>query len=380
MKRKSPDRQTLTTFRSGRFWLAILFLCAFLVYFGFLQKYPSYYVNSEETSQSQKEGKTTIAAEPIPPLDKADYDQRMKALANLPPPPPPKTDPKTGQPIASTAPAKPALWPPKTVYPNAGALLPFNRIVAYYGNLYSKQMGVLGQYPEDQMLSMLEGEVSKWQAADPDTPVIPALHYIAVTAQGSAGADGKYRLRMPDDQVDEILRMADKVHGIVFLDVQVGQSTLQEELPHLEKYLKLPQVHLGIDPEFSMKNGQRPGKVIGTFDASDINYAAEFLAKIVRDNNLTPKVLVVHRFTEAMVTNYKDIKPLPEVQIVMNMDGWGGKAKKINTYRQFIYPEPVQFTGFKLFYKNDTLSEGTTLFTPAELLKLSPRPIYIQYQ
>jgi hypothetical protein len=81
-----------------------------------------------------------------------------------------------------------------------------------------------------------------------------------------------------------------------------------------------------------------------------------------------------------MVTNYQNIKPLPEVQIVMDMDGWGPKAKKIGTYKQFIYREPVQFTGFKLFYKNDILEKGTTLFTPEELLKLNPRPIYIQYQ
>ena len=81
-----------------------------------------------------------------------------------------------------------------------------------------------------------------------------------------------------------------------------------------------------------------------------------------------------------MVTNYKEIKPLPEVQIVMNMDGWGTQPKKIGTYKNFIYPEPVQFTGFKLFYKNDILSPGTVLFTPEQLLQLNPRPIYIQYQ
>ena len=104
------------------------------------------------------------------------------------------------------------------------------------------------------------------------------------------------------------------------------------------------------------------------------------VAKIVKENNLPPKVLVVHRYTQKMITNYKAIKPLPEVQIVMHMDGWGGKAKKIGTYRNFIYPEPVQFTGFKLFYKNDVLTPGTTLMTPEDLLKLSPRPIYIQYQ
>jgi hypothetical protein len=42
--------------------------------------------------------------------------------------------------------------------------------------------------------------------------------------------------------------------------------------------------------------------------------------------------------------------------------------------------EPVQFTGFKLFYKNDILPPSTGMYTPAELMKLTPRPIYIQYQ
>jgi len=62
------------------------------------------------------------------------------------------------------------------------------------------------------------------------------------------------------------------------------------------------------------------------------------------------------------------------------MDGWGGKAKKIGTYNNFIYKEPIQFTGFKIFYKTDVKETGTTIFTPEELLKLNPRPIYIQYQ
>ncbi len=52
-----------------------------------------------------------------------------------------------------------------------------------------------------------------------------------------------------------------------------------------------------------------------------------------------------------MVTNYKNIKTRPEVQIVMNMDGFGFPAKNINTYARWITGQPVQFTGFKLFYK-----------------------------
>jgi hypothetical protein len=316
----------------------------------------------------------------LPPLNRDLYDQKMETLANNPPPKivEPKYD-ESGKEIPAPPP-KPPLWPTKAEYPNAGALLPFYRVVAYYGNLYSTKMGVLGQYPEKEMLDRLDREVKKWQAADPETPVMPALHYIAVVAQASAGKDGKYRARMPSSEIDKVIAMAEKIHGIVFLDIQVALSDLPSELPVFEKYLKLPNVHLGIDPEFSMKTGAKPGKVIGTFDAADVNFAANYLAKLVRENNLPPKILVVHRFTKNMVTNSKLIKALPEVQIVMHMDGWGPKAKKIGTYKHFIYPEPIQFTGFKLFYKNDTLEPGASLLTPEELLNLNPRPIYIQYQ
>lgn len=318
----------------------------------------------------------------IPPLNIALYEQKLNELANNPIPKVivPKKDKNGNEIQVPVTPPKPTLWPVKTVYPNAGALLPFNRIIAYYGNLYSTKMGVLGEYPEDVMFQKLETEVKKWEIADPATPVIPALHYIAVVAQGSAGDSGKYRLRMPDTEIDKVLAMAEKINAIVFLDIQVGFSDVETEVPLLEKYLKMPQVHLAIDPEFSMKSGIRPGKIVGTLDATDINFASDYLAKLVKENNLTPKILMVHRYTQKMVTNYQQIKTLPEVQIIMNMDGWGVEAKKINTYQQFIYKEPVQFTGFKLFYKNDIFTKGTSMMTPASLLKLNPRPIYIQYQ
>lgn len=271
------------------------------------------------------------------------------------------------------------LWPVKTDYPLDGALLPHKRILAFYGNLYSKQMGILGELPPDEMLKKLQAEVAAWQAADSVLEVVPALHYIAVTAQQSPGKGNKYRLRMPFHQIDSVINMAKKIDALVFVDIQVGHSTLQEEVPELAEYLKLPNMHLGIDPEFSMKGGQAPGKVVGTFDADDINYVTEYLAKIVRENNLPPKVLVVHRFTKNMVTNYKKIKTRPEVQIVMDMDGWGGPPLKYSTYKQFIYREPVEFTGFKLFYKNDLRGNGR-LLTPKEVLALKPQPVYIQYQ
>ena len=304
---------------------------------------------------------------PAPQLDVVAYDKKLLEIAN--------------NPVASTTTPTSTLsnlWPVKTVYPNYGAVLPFNRIVAYYGNLYSKGMGVLGEYPEDVMLDKLSVEVAKWQAADPNTPVIPALHYIAVVAQAGGGRDGKFRARMPDAEIDKVLVMAKKINALVFLDVQIAQSDVQTEIPLLEKYLKLPQVHLGIDPEFAMQGKDKPGTAIGSLDAENINFVANYLAKVVKENNLPPKILIIHRFTGPMVTNYKNITPLPEVQIVMDMDGFGSQGSKLNTYKQFVYNEPVQFTGFKLFYKNDIVNGS--MLTPTQLLKLSPVPLYIQYQ
>lgn len=271
-------------------------------------------------------------------------------------------------------------WPSKAVVPLPGAILPFNRIVAFYGNLYSTRMGILGEIPKKQMLKKLQDEVANWQQADTTLPVLPALHYIAVTAQASPGRGGKHRLRMPFHQIDTIVNWAKEIDGLVFLDIQVGLSTVESEVPALEKYLKMPQVHLGIDPEFSMKTGHAPGKRIGTFDAADINWVIDYLAKTVRENNLPPKLLVIHRFTQGMMTNYQNIRNVPEVQVVIDMDGWGPKRLKRSSWLHYIFREPVAYTGFKIFYKNDTKTGANQLFTPEELLKFIPQPNYIQYQ
>jgi hypothetical protein len=341
---------------------------------------PRVFKNSQKHI-SQVESESIFSQTKIAELsedEKKFYDQKMLELANLPvevsnassttPSPQPSPTGRGG-----------GLWPVKTVYPNRGALLPFNRIVAFYGNLYSKGMGVLGEYPENIILEKLSSEVKKWQEADPETPVVPALHYIAVVAQAGAGKDGKYRARMPDREIEKVLEMAEKISGIVFLDIQVGLSNLEKEIPHFEKYLKLPNVHLGIDPEFAMHNGTLPGKQIGSLDAKDVNYAINYLSELVKTNNLSPKVLVVHRFTRPMLTNAKNIQPTSEVQVVVQMDGFGAQANKLNTYKQYIYKEPVQFAGFKIFYKNDR-ANGQKILESKDLLKLSPKPSYIQFQ
>src|SRR5690606_6503351 len=58
-------------------------------------------------------------------------------------------------------------WPAVGVpIPLPGAILPFKRIIAYYGNIYSKRMGALGEYAPEEMWNRLDKEVKKWNEAD----------------------------------------------------------------------------------------------------------------------------------------------------------------------------------------------------------------------
>jgi hypothetical protein len=64
-----------------------------------------------------------LKQKPDPYVDSASYHRLLNRLAN---------QDKTGR------------WPVNSPRPLKGALLPYHRIVAYYGNLYSLHMGVLG--------------------------------------------------------------------------------------------------------------------------------------------------------------------------------------------------------------------------------------------
>ncbi len=273
-------------------------------------------------------------------------------------------------------------WPVAGPDPIPQSILPANRIVAFYGNPLSTRMGILGEIAPDRMLARLDTITKEWQQADPETPVQPALHLITVVAQEQPGRDGMYRIRMDSSVIEKVYRWAHSRNAILFLDVQAGLSTIEQELPRLLPWLARPDVHLAIDPEFYMhyrSAGHRPGKRVGTVTAAEINHAIETLAKLVDRDQLPPKVLVVHRFTTGMLQGAKGIRLDPRVQVVINMDGWGEPWLKFDSYALCQVAEPVQFTGFKLFFRNDT-RKGQPLLTPREILTLRPRPLYIQYQ
>ncbi|HCT57439.1 MAG TPA: hypothetical protein DGD08_09545 [Gemmatimonas aurantiaca] len=271
-----------------------------------------------------------------------------------------------------------SLWPPKMPTYAANALLPNKRIIAFYGNPLSTRMGILGEFEPQEMLRKLDEEVAEWNKLDPKTPVQPALHLIAEVANPHPGPSGKYRTRMDSAMIEKVYGWAKSRNAVLFLDIQIGTSTLQEELPWIEKFLMRPDVHLGIDPEFAMKRtGGIPGKRVGSYDAEDINVAIRFLGNLVEKHNLPPKVLVVHRFTQRGLTNYKNIKLDPRVQVVIQMDGFGAPWLKRDSYYSYVKKEPVQFAGWKQFTKPKNDNPRTSR---EAILRLWPVPLYIQLQ
>jgi hypothetical protein len=268
-----------------------------------------------------------------------------------------------------------ARWPVKGPELLPGALLPDHLIIAFYGNPKSSKMGVLGQGPPEAMLKRLRSIATEWAEVERGRKVLPALHVVVTVAQNKPGKSGKYLLRHTDELIEQVLGWAKERQWLLFLDVQVGESTVADELNRLMKYLEQPEVHLALDPEYAVQPGDIPGRRRGTLDAAQVNEAVQMLGNIVDRQFIPPKVLVVHRFSRGMLTNYQQIKLDSRVQLVMDMDGFGTPITKEDTYKAFIALEPVQFTGFKLFFKKDH-----PLMPPERVLGLVPQPVYIQYQ
>jgi len=109
-------------------------------------------------------------------------------------------------------------WPIAPI-PLPGSILPARRIVAFYGNPLSRRMGILALQPADSMLSRLDRVTAEWTEADSATPAQPALHLIAVVAQGSPGRDKKYRQRADSALIERVYGWAKSRGALLFLAV-----------------------------------------------------------------------------------------------------------------------------------------------------------------
>ena len=259
--------------------------------------------------------------------------------------------------------------------PADAALLPDYRIVMFYGHPHDPAMGVVGEHEIEQLAEILRQEAANYAAADPSRPVIPALEVIATVAQRVPGSDGTYILDTDTETLTTYIDFATEQGMVVVLDLQVGRGTVAAEIEKVRELLSRPNVHLAIDPEFAVAEGQIPGEYIGSISAESITYAQKVLAEISATHGIPPKVLIVHQFREDMIQGKEQLAPIPGVQLVIDADGYGAPELKTAVYNFLVRDEPVEYAGVKLFYKQDV-----PLMTPQEILALVPAPDVIIYQ
>ena len=282
----------------------------------------------------------------------------------------------TPPPKFAPAPALAAdLAAPVASAPAEGALLPNYRIVAFYGHPHDPGMGVVGEYEIEQLSEKLREEAANYAAADPSRPVIPAVELIATVAQRVPGSDGTYILDTDTETLTTYIDYAADHGMIVILDLQVGRGTVAAEIEKVRDLLARPNVHLAIDPEFAVAEGQIPGEYIGSVSADSITYAQKVLAEISAEQGIPPKMLIVHQFREDMIQGKDQLAPVPGVQLVIDADGYGVPELKTAVYNFLVRDEPVEFAGVKLFYGQDV-----PIMAAQEILDLVPAPDVIIYQ
>jgi hypothetical protein len=256
-----------------------------------------------------------------------------------------------------------------------GAILPDNRVLSYYGFPGNELMGILGEHDPETLLGLLQEQAAAYEAVDSSKPIKLAFEVIASVAQRDAMADNSYLSYTARDYIDEYVKFTRDNDLLLLLDMQFGRRTVEDEINAVIEWLEEPHVHLALDPEFSVNEGEIPGEVLGTIDAEDVRYAQETLANFTLERGLPPKILVIHQFNLYSISNREQIRPVEGVQFVLEVDGWGPPGDKQATYEAVIGGAPIEYHGFKLWYQQDD-----PLMTESEVLALSPSPDLIIYQ
>jgi hypothetical protein len=261
-------------------------------------------------------------------------------------------------------------------------------IVALYGRPNVKTLGILGKQSLAETIQKAKAKAKLYEDAwGSGKHVTPGFDLIYEMATSSPGKDKKYVITLNEKVLQDYIKAANQNGIVVFIDVQLGKKTPAQAVKPLLKYLKYDNVHIAVDPEFSVDNlDVNPGKKIGSITGDQINEVQDIMKDYIINNNIkNDKILLIHMFTENMVTDKKSIRYTDHIHIVMHLDGHGSAALKINTYNG-LYTEARAAKvvgGFKLFYKQDK-----SMMTPKQVLGLEPvgknkvreMPLVITYQ
>jgi len=262
----------------------------------------------------------------------------------------------------------------KMIGPARDEIFPDVRVVAYYGNHQTRLLGVLGETGPEAAADRVKAAAARFD--EPGRPAVGAFEMIATVAQGSAGADGDYSEPSRLEDLQYWIDVARDEGLYVILDIQPGRSDFLTESKRYESLLKQPHVGLALDPEWRMYGSQRPGQVVGSVTAEEINGVSEWLSELVLDNGLPEKMFILHQFQTRMINNRDQVIARPGLATIIHADGFGGRAIKLETYSIIQAQEPF-WNGFKLF-----IDEDTRIFQPQDVLDFTtvPVPDLITYQ
>ena len=260
--------------------------------------------------------------------------------------------------------------------PGGGYLLfPSRRIVAMYGHTNTNALGVLGEQGPAEGVARASSIAQGYEADS--IPVITAFEIIATLASSAPGSDGNYSLRTAIADLRPWIDQAEQSGMYVILDLQPGRGDFLTQAQEYEELLLEPHVGLALDPEWRLKPDQFHLEQIGSVDAAEVNQVVDWLSQLVRENNLPQKLLMVHQFSNEMITNRSEIRTTPELAVMIHMDGQGQSALKFNTYAEITRNslDNGWWWGWKNFYDEDFPT-----LTPAQTLEARPVPYLVSYQ
>jgi len=255
--------------------------------------------------------------------------------------------------------------------PVDGDYLTANQILSYYGNPEVPAMGILGEMEPEPLAAKLSEHAAKYDGLNGWLGVRGALHFVHATAQPEPGPAGTYLQYAARSTLKRYINLTCQNGFLMFIDLQIGHSDVATEVEKVLPYLEHPHVHLALDPEFAMPPGEVPGETIGTLDAADINQAQGMVQALIEENGLTDKMIVVHRFTDEMVTRSELIEDFANVHLVIDMDGFG--PAEIKRVKYGWYAAPAEYAGIKLFFRQDP-----DLMSEEDVLTLGPDVIIYQ--
>ena len=260
--------------------------------------------------------------------------------------------------------------------------------LTYYGRPDVPQMGIVGEHDVITLTALLQEHAARYDAANgPELGVRPAFHLVYGTATVNPGEDDRHLYYLPDGLVQRYVDAAQQAGIDVILDIQIAGYTPVESIQRALPFLKNPNVHLAIDPEFAMTQaGQAvPGNPIGYVTAAQVNEVQRSIADYLRANGLPgPRVLLVHQFLADMIVDKDQLDAtVPEVALTLSVDGFGDPWAKITKYNGFV-DGATPFAAFKLFYGWDEplLTEeqalGVEAYRPDLAIETAPNMIIYQ--